>query len=286
MSPVAGSAVRESAIAGTWYPGSAPELRHKVEGYLSQVSRAALPGRVLALISPHAGYAYSGLVAAHAYAQVRGMDIRRVVLLGPLHRLIRGSRLGVFMAPEETAYRTPLGDVALDQAFLTELGGRVPLTPVRRDEEHSLEIQLPFLQVALGSFALAPIMLGEHISEPGALARAEALGLALAELCDAHTLLVASTDLSHLDNYADVCRIDGRTVDLVAAFDVAGLNVALQAEEIQACGATGVVAVLAAARQLGARGAQVLAYATSGDITGQKHPGTYTVGYLAAAVHA
>ncbi len=285
MSPVAGSAVRESAIAGMWYPGSASELRHTVEAYLSRVSPAALPGRVVALISPHAGYAYSGPVAAHAYAQVRGMDIRRVVLLGPLHRLIRGSRLGAFMVPEEAAYRTPLGDVALDQAFLSELGGRVPLTYVRRDEEHSLEIQLPFLQVALGNFALAPIMLGEHISEPGALARAEALGLALAELCDEHTLLVASTDLSHLDNYADVRRIDGRTVDLVAAFDLAGLTAALYAEEVQACGATGVAAVLAAARKLGARGAQVLAYATSGDVTGQKRAGTYTVGYLAAAVH-
>lgn len=286
MSPAATSAVRESVIAGTWYPGSAPELRCKVEGWLSQVERPTLPGRVLALISPHAGYAYSGPIAAHAYAQVRGSVIRRVVLLGPLHRLIRGSRLGVFMAPEEDAYRTPLGDVALDRAFLAALGDRVPLTSVRRDEEHSLEIQLPFLQVALGSFMLAPIMLGEHISDPGASARAMALGAALAELCDAHTLLVASTDLSHLDNYTDVRRIDRRLVDLVAAFDVDGVRAALQAEEVLACGATGVVATLTAAQKLGGRGAQVLAYSTSGDITGQKRPGTYTVGYLAAAIHA
>jgi len=278
--------VRESAIAGTWYPGSAPALRRTIEGYLSQVAPVALPGRVLALVSPHAGYAYSGPTAAHAYAQVRGQPYHRVVLLGPLHRPIWGGRLGPFMTPAEIAYRTPLGDVPVDHDFLAQLGARVALTPVRGDEEHSLEIELPFLQVALEEFTLAPIMLGEQIGEPGAAARVEALAATLADLADADTLFVASTDLSHLDNYTDVVRIDRGLVDLVAAFDVDGLTAALRAGKVQACGATGLVTALRTAQKLGARGAQVLAYAASGDVTGDKRPGTYCVGYLAAAAYA
>jgi MEMO1 family protein len=286
MSPAHAPTIRPSAIAGTWYPRDTQALRRTVEGYLDACEVAPLPGPVLALVSPHAGYAYSGATAAHAYAQVRGADFHRVILLGPLHRLIPGSRLGPFMKPIEDAYRTPLGDVPVDRAFITELSKRVNLTAVHGDEEHSLEIELPFLQVALGQFTLVPIMLGEHISEPGATARLDALAAALAELCDEHTLLVASTDLSHMDNYAEVVRTDRRLVDLVGAFDVDGLAEALAAGDVHACGATGLVTAFKAARRRGARGAQVLAYASSGDVTGNKRPGMYTVGYLAAAIYA
>lgn len=295
MSAIGNAAVRESAIAGTWYPGSAAALRRTVEGYLAQVEPVPLPGKPLALVSPHAGYAYSGPIAAHAYAQVQSQTYSRVLLIGPLHRPIWGSRLGAFMVPGEDAYRTPLGDVSIDRAFIAELGKRLALTAVRHDQEHSLEIELPFLQVALDNvparggkgFSLVPIMAGEHITDPGATGHVERLAGAIAELCaDGETLLVASTDLSHLDNYADVVRIDRMLVDLVAAFDVDGVASALQAGQVQACGAVGLVTVLRAAQKLGARGAQVLAYAASGDVTGNKRPGTYTVGYLAAAAYA
>jgi MEMO1 family protein len=299
MGGTSASSVRPSAIAGTWYPGSAPALRRTIEGYLAQVRPAALPGRLLALVSPHAGYAYSGPTAAHAYAQLRAarqgdsgeaspgsQPLSRVVLLGPLHRPIWGSRLGAFMVPAEDAYRTPLGDVPLDRTFINAMGQRVTLTPVRMDEEHSLEIQLPFLQVALGEFSLVPIMPGQHISEPAAPAQVDALAAALASMVDAGTLMIASTDLSHMNNYADVIRTDRRLVDLVAAFDLDRLAEALEEEEVQACGATGLITVFRACQQLGARGASVLAYAASGDVTGDKRPGSYTVGYLAAAVYA
>jgi AmmeMemoRadiSam system protein B len=131
-----------------------------------------------------------------------------------------------------------------------------------------------------------PIMLGQHISEPGAPAQLEGLAAALAELADESTLLVASTDLTHLNSYDDVVRIDRRLVDLVKAFDVDGLSAALRAEQVQACGASGLVTALRAAQKLGATGAEVLAYAASGDITGDKRPGAYCVGYLAAAIYA
>jgi hypothetical protein len=284
--------VRKSALSKDWYPQDALALRERIEGYCAQVIPAQIPGRVAALVSPHAGYAYSGPTAAHAFAQVRGTDYARVVLIGPLHRPIRGSRLGAWMTPAEDAYRTPLGDVRLDRSFVAELGQRVPLTVVRGDQEHSLEIELPFLQVALSGsspgngFQLVPIMAGEYIGDPGTPAHIEQMAAALAELCaDGTSLLVASTDLTHLDNYTEVVRMDRTLLALVDAFDVTGLSAALQAERMQACGAVGLVTVLRAAQMLGARRAQVLAYAASGDVTGDKRPGTYCVGYMAAAAY-
>jgi MEMO1 family protein len=282
--------VRPSAIAGAWYPGTATGLRAKVDALLAAVTPVELPGRLLAFVVPHAGYAYSGEVAAQAYAQLRGDETAttgfdRVVLLGPLHRLIRGSAIGAYMAPSERAFRTPLGDVAVDRDFLTALGQRVMLTPVRQDEEHSLEIQLPFLQRTLGEFSLVPIMMGFSLSERGAGAYVEALAEALADLSDDRTLLVASTDLSHLDNYAEVVATDRELVERVGAFDVDGLVEALRIGRVNACGDAGLATVLRAAEKRGATGAEVLKYAASGDVTGDKRPGVYTVGYLAAAVY-
>ena len=281
--------VRPSAIAGTWYPASEAALRRAIEGHLAAASAAAkaaaLPGPAVALVSPHAGYSFSGGVAASAYAQVSGAAHHRVVLLGPLHRPIPGSRLGAVMVPIETSFRTPLGETPVDRAFLADLGERVHLTPVRGDTEHSLEIELPFLQVALRSFGLVPLLMGEHIAAPGAVGRLDRLAAALARLADDKTLFVASTDLSHLNNYEDVVRIDRRLCDLVAAFDVDGLAAALADEAVQACGAAGLVTALRAAQLLGAQGCRVLNYAASGDVTGDRRPGTYTVGYLAAAAY-
>ena len=299
MSAFASARIRESVLDAPWYPHNAPDLRRMVEGYLAQAKSAAVPGKVVALVSPHAGYVYSGPTAAHAFAQVYGADYARVVLIGPLHRSIPGSELGAWMVPGEAAYRTPLGDVRVDRGFLAKLGERVPVTTVHGDREHSLEIELPFLQVALGGSApamdsklgLVPIMAGESIFEPGTYAQIEQMADALAELsADGKTLLVASTDLTHLgdrttDNHAGVVRIDRKLVELVRDFDVARLGAALRTGQVQACGAVGLVTILRAAQRLGAQAAQVLAYTTSSDVTGDKRPGTYCVGYLAAAAY-
>ena len=283
--------IRSSAIAGRWYPGSASTLRRDIDSYFERAPQESLPGRILGLVAPHAGYAYSGPTAARAFAQVRGMPFTRVIVLGPLHRPVWGSATGPLMVPTEGAYRTPLGDVSLDQDFIARLDERVALTRVQGDEEHALEIELPFLQVALDRFCLVPIMLGEHVSHPPAAGRATRLSEALAELVDdrtsaAETLLVCSTDLSHMDNYADVVRTDRRLVDLLNAFDLDGVRAALQREQVQACGATGLFVLAETCERLGARGSKVLQYASSGDVTGDKRPGTYTVGYLAAVIHA
>jgi len=155
--------IRPSAVAGRWYPGSPDVLRLEIERFFASAPLIELPGRILGLVAPHAGYAYSGSTAATAFVQVRGAPFQRVVLLGPLHRPIWGSKLGPFMVSGEEAYQTPLGDIPVDHAFIEELGRHVVLTTVQSDAEHALEIELPFLQVALGPFTLFPIMLGEHI---------------------------------------------------------------------------------------------------------------------------
>ena len=283
--PTHSPAVRGARFAGTWYPGSASSLRHAIEDSLAHVQGQPVPGRPLALICPHSGHRFSYPVAAHAYALVRDLPIQRVVLLGPLHRPLRHSRMGEFMVPVESAYATPLGETAVDTRFIAELAQRVPLTTIQDDEEHSLEIELPFLQVVLKQFTLVPILMGAYIGDPGVTQRLDELARALAELSDAHTLFVASTDLSHMDDYADVVRTDRRTSQMVDAFDLPALTEALIREEVMACGATALVTVLRAAQMHGASGARVLSYMNSGDITGDKRPGNYTVGYMAAVAY-
>lgn len=281
--------IRPSAIAGRWYPGNARTLRRDIEGYFAATANAAVPGRIVGLVAPHAGYAYSGPTAARAFAQVQGAGFSRVVLLGPLHRPLWSGPVGPYMMAVESAYSTPLGLVQLDVAFAEQLGRRVALTRVQGDEEHSLEIELPFLQVALRDFKLVPIMFGEHIGSAKAIERVILLAQTLAELIgdssEERTLLVCSTDLSHMENYGDVVTTDRRLVDLVSAFDVDGLRIALKAESVQACGAVGLLTVMEACRRLGATGVQILQYTNSGEVTGDKRPGAYTVGYLAAAIY-
>ncbi len=279
------NAVRTSAIAGTWYPGDGADLRATVEHFV-RLAPAVPAHRVVALVCPHAGYRYSGPTAAHAYRQMQGRVVRRVILLGPLHRPVWGSPLGPYNVPAEAAFRTPLGDVPVDQAFVAQLGRQVPLVPVRGDEEHSLEIQLPFLQVVLGSFKIVPIMMADDIAAPGAPERLQALAMALAAGWDEETLVVCSTDLSHQHDYEAVRRTDEELLRHLRAFDLDGLEGALRAGTAEACGATGLLVTMRTARATGATRVQVLHYTTSGDVTGDRRPGTYTVGYVAAAACA
>lgn len=286
MNERSSSPVRPSAIAGTWYPGEPARLRSTIEAYLRQAAPAGSIGRVLGLVAPHAGYQYSGAVAAHAYRQLQGMDVRRVVLLGPLHRPVWGSPLGAYNVPSEAAFRTPLGDVPIDHPFLASLSADVPLTFVRGDEEHSLEIQLPFLQVVLGEFQLVPIMIADQVDDPAAVQRLAQLVGALADRWDDTTIIVASTDLAHLHDYSAVRRTDERLIEGLRAFDASRLATQLAAGSAQACGAVGLLGALQVAQRLGANRVEILAYSTSGDVTGDRRPGVYTVGYLAAALCA
>ncbi len=266
--------VRRSVIAGTWYPGTKAELQQAVEEYLGHAELVELGGKPVALISPHAGYIYSGQVAAYAYKQVQGATYDVVAVVSPVHRM----PLGAFTATSADAYETPLGLVHLEQDLVSELSKKVELTRVGFDAEHSLEIQLPFLQVALGEFHLLPVMLGDQ-----SLTSCKQLGAALAKvLAGKNALLVASTDLSHFYPYRRAVQLDQVMLSYIDNFDPEGLAQALATERTEACGGGPVIAVMLAAQTLGANRGRVLHYANSGDVTGDH---SQVVGYVAGALY-
>ena len=283
MREVKADGIRQSVIAGDWYPGQPDALRRTLEGYLTDAKKVELEGELRALISPHAGYAYSGPTAAYAYKQLEdGPTFETVAILSPLHQ----AYLGRFAVTKAGYYETPLGLVEVDAELVEALDEEVTLNRVGFDGEHSLEIQLPFLQQVLGTFTLLPVMLGEPLTSDRGLATCRELSAALAKLLrDRKALIVASTDLSHLYDYNDVVRHDRVMIELVERFDIKGLAQALMEGRCQACGGAPVVTALLTAQALGANRAKVLHYTNSGDVTGNRRPGNYTVGYMAAAVY-
>jgi AmmeMemoRadiSam system protein B len=277
--------VRQSPIAGTWYPGSPGELKETVDGFLAQAEYFSTDDELIALISPHAGYPYSGQTAAYAYRQLTDRQYDSVVLMGPSHY----DDFGAYAVSAKKYYATPLGIVELDPEFIGELAKKIPLARVTQDREHSLEIQLPFLQRILGNFKLVPIMMSLpfYLVGEGALVPCQQLAAALAEFAETRRVLfVASSDLSHLPDYKAVRRLDARTEELVAAYDVPGLvRYMWQEHECRACGDAPIITALLAASALGADRVHVLYRTNSGDVTGIRAPGQYTVGYMAAAVY-
>lgn len=273
MNGVDRSQVRSSVIAGSWYPSQPEELRSIVERYLDNVEPTELEGELVGLIAPHAGYAYSGQVAAYAYKQLEDLDFNLVALISPLHRV----RLGTYMVTSYSYYETPMGLMPVDTELVKALGEELELTRVRRDQEHSLEIQLPFLQYMLGEFRLLPIMMGDQD-----WSSCQSLASALASLLSGEkALLVATTDLSHFHSYDQAVQLDQRVQERVGAFDPRGLSEDLAARRSEACGGGPVISMMLAAQELGASQAHVLHYANSGDVTGDR---SRVVGYMAAAL--
>jgi len=270
--------VRESVIAGSWYPGNAAVLRAQIEGFLADVPASEHPGRPVALISPHAGYVYSGPVAAHAYKLLQGRSVDTVVIVAPSHHAaFRG--VSVY---DRGGYRTPLGLVPLDTEFIAALkavDSKVRYVPEAHAEEHSLEIQLPFLQTVLPEFKLVPLVMGEQD-----LSTCRRLAKALAACAENRSvLLVASSDLSHYHPRAEARKLDGQVAARVAAFDAKGLSSDISRGKCEACGGGPMVAVMLAAEKLGADRSTVLKTGDSGDASGDI---SQVVGYMAAAFWA
>ncbi|MFQ6016049.1 MAG: AmmeMemoRadiSam system protein B [Anaerolineae bacterium] len=269
--------IRRSTIAGSWYPGTADQLARTVDTYLDNVEKEEVEGELVGLISPHAGYAYSGQVAAYAYKQLEDKRLDTVVLMGPSHR----AYVGDYAVSAESHYETPLGLIELDRDFIERLRAEIDLPLVERDPEHSLEIQLPFMQRVLGQFRLVPIMMSTDSVEA-----CRTLGQALAKLwSEGHTLLVASTDLHHINNYDEVVRRDRAVVEAVESYDLDRITQLLLTPGCSVCGRMPVITLLLAGENLGANAVKVLHYTNSGDVTGNRLPGSYTVGYMAAAIY-
>jgi hypothetical protein len=244
--------VRPPAVAGMFYPDDADALRRQVTGHLSAVTASGRPPK--AVVVPHAGFVYSGAVAAAAYAQIRGAAaaIRRVVLVGPSHRVaFRGLAL-----PGVDAFATPLGRVAIDAAGRT-LVSRHPLVLIAdrpHEFEHSIEVQLPFLQLVLEDFLLLPLVAGNEAPEEVAAVLDLVWG-------GAETLIVVSTDLSHFHDAATARVLDAATRERILA-----LETGLTGDD--ACGCVGLNGFLLSARRRGLR-PRGLALCNSGDVTGE-----------------
>ncbi len=271
--------LRPSPIAGTWYPAGAQELAASVDRFLAQAEVQAPDGRVIAILAPHAGHRYSGAVAAHAFKCLAGVQADLVAVVSPMHHPYRAPML----TTAHTAYTTPLGEVPVDAAALELLDAGLQariglgLTRVRRDEEHSLEIELPFLQRVLGPFRLLPVMILDQTPT-----MAEALGHALAAvLADRRAVLVASSDLSHFYPQPVAQALDREMLARIAAFDPLAVMRAEEEGQGFACGRAAVAAVLWAARDLGANRVSLLKHATSGEVTGDFES---VVGYGAAVI--
>jgi AmmeMemoRadiSam system protein B len=269
--------VRPAAVAGSWYPRSAADLQRTVDQYLA-CADGSQPrvGELVALIAPHAGLMYSGPVAAFAYWQLQERDIDVIVLVGPSHFV---SFDGVALFPSG-AFDTPLGPAAIDEEIASALTAAAPVISANEAphaREHSLEMQLPFVRRVAPRAKIVPLLVGYQTAET-----ARTLGDALGEvLRNRRAVAVASTDLSHYHDVTTAARLDGVVIDCVERFDPDGLQAALDRQPQHACGGGPAVAVLRAARLLGATESMVLKYADSGDVSGDK---SSVVGYLAAAV--
>ena len=272
--------VRPSPIAGTWYEGDPTILARIVDGYLDDAQLPELDGDVIAVIAPHAGHRYSGPVAGYAFEALHGRRPGLVAVIAPMHHPYSQP----LITTAHDAYSTPLGDVPIDKDTLHELDEALKseldfgLSPVSNDPEHSLEIELPFLQRALKSkWKLLPVMV--RAQEPRV---SEGLGKALAKvLANKNFTLVASTDLSHFYNQKTALNYDRAMLEQIESFSPEGAFDVERAGRGFACGLGAFTAVLWASRSLGADKVKVLRHATSGDVTGDY---SSVVGYGAAVI--
>ena len=270
--------IREPAVAGAFYPDKPEVLSRDVKKYLENSKREKIEGDIVALISPHAGYMYSGQVAAYAYKLVEGRAFDSVVVVAPSHRVIfKGASLY-----DRGGYRTPLGVVPIDTELSKKMMERrkeIQFLPEAHFQEHSLEVQIPFLQVVLKTFNLIPIVMEPYWNWE----TCQSVASAIAETVKGkRVLLVASTDLSHFYTYNIAVELDKIFLNHIERFDVEGLNRDLKNNRTEACGGGPVITIMLAAKMLGANHGKVLKYANSGDVTGDR---SRVVGYAAAVFY-
>jgi hypothetical protein len=267
-------ALRKSVIAGSWYPGDPSVLRRDIGGFLNSVPDTESAGVVVAIIAPHAGYVYSGQVAAYAYKSVCGNNYDAVIVVGPSHRAAF-SGVSIFSSG---GYETPLGIVPVDKELAKQIRKNSELVsdiPAAHLQEHSIEIQLPFLQYVLGDFSFVPLVMGDQRAETcQELARA-----IYASAQGRKILIVGSSDLSHFHSYNKATMLDGVALRHLKDSDATGLLDSLASGATEACGGGPMAVAMLVASQMGPTEARVLKYANSGDVTGDK---SSVVGYAAA----
>jgi AmmeMemoRadiSam system protein B len=271
------SQVRRAAVAGRWYPDDVARLAAELDRYLAHADVEPMSS-LRAVIAPHAGLMYSGPVAAYAYKTARAHPVSAVVLVGPSHFV---PFPGISIWPYG-AWETPFGRITVAEdlaAALMAESDEIAMMPSAHGREHSIEMQLPFVAHLMPGVPIVPMVMG-HQTRTTAFGLGQALGRAIRS-CGANALLVASSDLSHYEDSNTAARLDAVVMERIEVLDVEGLMHVLEEEPGHACGGGPIVAVLDAARRLGASQARVLRYGDSGDVSGDK---SSVVGYMAAAI--
>ena len=258
--------IRYPAVAGTFYPRDRNVLWETVDDLLAGAQQSTQHEQIRAVIAPHAGYIYSGAVAAEAFARLKGLEgrIHRLVVIGPAHFVyLRG-----IAAPATSAFRTPLGDVPVDTAAVAEIADlpQVVIDDQPHAPEHALEVELPFLQATLGTVPIVPLLVGS--------VQAEEVAEVLHWLWDTRTLVVVSSDLSHYHDYGAAKRLDAATAEAIERLDEKAIG------SDDACGSVAVCGMLIEARRRGL-GIERLDLRNSGDTAGDRHR---VVGYGAWVV--
>jgi hypothetical protein len=274
--------IRAPAVAGMFYPEEAGQLRHDIQKFLEDAHPQYSAASIIAAVAPHAGYMYSGPVAAYVFKTLQFCSplvattkiCPTVVVIAPSHHEAFPF-ISVFTGQ---SYRTPLGEVPIARHFaqaLVDSDAMIHADWRGHRHEHALEVELPFLQVIWPDFQLVPVVMGDQD-----WALCQVLGEQLAKLArQSPVFILASTDLSHYHPYDEAVKIDQRFIQHLQAFDPETLHQALENDECQACGGGPVVAAMIAAKSLDADAVEVLRYQNSGDVSGDHH---MVVGYLAA----
>jgi AmmeMemoRadiSam system protein B/AmmeMemoRadiSam system protein A len=272
---------RKPVLAGSWYPGDSTELRATIESYFRKADPPKIEGRIVGMVSPHAGYVYSGPVAAYGFKALQRDKAKykgsTVVIIGPNHRAAGFSGISIWA---DGGWITPLGRTPIDtdfaKALLNKLGPSADFNTYVHNVEHSLEIQLPFLQYALDNdLKIVPIVLGSQLD-----IMVDNLANAIAEIADEKTIILASTDLSHYHPQNKAQSLDGIFTEAVLSGDADSLRKVVRSGKCEACGYNAVLTLMKCAGRLGADSIEKLRYATSGDVP--HGDSSQVVGYLAA----
>ncbi|MCX5807108.1 MAG: AmmeMemoRadiSam system protein B [Proteobacteria bacterium] len=271
--------IREPAVSGMFYPGNPEILRRDLAKYMENAVFDAVEGEVIGMISPHAGYVYSAPVAAYGYKSLLGRIYDAVIIIAPSHRV---NFEGVAIQ-NNGGYRTPLGIVDIDEDLSEEIlkeGSAVNINTKAHIGEHSLEVQLPFLQVVLNSFKLVPLIMGTQD-----LSVCEELSRCLYEVLKKsgkHFLIVGSSDLSHYYPYDEAVNIDKVIVEHLEKFNTQGLAEDFSRNKCEACGFGTMITTMMVSEKCGATGSKVLKYANSGEVSGDK---SGVVGYVSSVFY-
>lgn len=272
--------VKEPEFAAMYYPEDPGELSTMIEGFLASVNPPAPPGEIFALIAAHAGYNYSGQTAAYAYKLVKDKPYQTVIVIGSTHNY---GFSGISVYPHGS-FRTPLGDIEVDKDFAQKLLDKdenIYFSAGVFKKEHSVEVQLPFLQKVLTGWKIVPLVTGDCT-----LATCQKLAQLLKEAIGSRrdVLVVASSDMYHGYDYEEAENIDSSTLSALKNMDGEALYYGLREGKFQLCGGWGVVTALLLAKELGAEKLEVLQYTNSAQVSGNKTKGVWTVGYSSLVI--